>query len=108
VGLQALVGVGLQALVGVELQAVDLGVGLQALVGVWLQTLSGGGAASLLKYADGVILSLKVHIESQLDAETSSFSMPGMGVVTIPVEPTSPTTQGIMLGTKREHPDSIP
>lgn len=62
---------------------------------------------------DGILVPTS-EIESQalssqvLDPEASSFSMPGMGVVTIPVEPSSPTaTQGIILGTKRLHPDSI-
>ena len=56
---------------------------------------------------------LQVQIESQslssqvLEPESSGFSMSGMGVVTIPVEPpTSPTH--IMLGSKRSHPDTVP
>lgn len=55
----------------------------------------------------------QVQIESQvLDPENSSFSMPGIGVVTIPVDPTSPPASshniGTLLGNKRSHPDSIP
>ncbi len=55
----------------------------------------------------------QVQIEAQalstqvLESESSAFSMPGMGVVSIPVEPPTSPPQGILLG-KRSHPDSVP